>query len=162
MENGKITSELLLVIAANDSVTCALNTKENNFLEKLGWQRFKHLAKREKRLRCLQNQSKLRSCHTFQRFKCGCEAPKNNSYEHDIQLYDSSKKTKWKDAIAAELDQQMECEACKDLGLKSKSKPTPGFKKIRDNFVCDVKRDGSYKPRLVEDGYPTEVSLALD
>ena len=76
----------------------------------------------------------------------------NNSYEHDIQLDESNKNTKWKDVIAAELDQQMENETCKDLGHKSKSKPLIYFKKIRVHFVYDVKQDGHHKEILVLDG----------
>ena len=61
MREWDVTSESLSAIAADDPVACALNTKEHGFLEKPGWQRFKRLAKLEKRLLRLQNKDKLRS-----------------------------------------------------------------------------------------------------
>ena len=48
-EDGKITSDLLLVIAFDDPVTYSLHAKENNFLEDTGSQRFKQVTKRENR-----------------------------------------------------------------------------------------------------------------
>ena len=63
--------------------------------------------------------------------KIGYEVPKNNSYEHDIQLDESNKHTKWQEKFSADLDQQMKYETCKDLGRKSKAKPRTDFKKVR-------------------------------
>jgi hypothetical protein len=44
-ENGEIINEPQKVIAADDPVTCAIYAHENNLLDKLGWKRFKHIAK---------------------------------------------------------------------------------------------------------------------
>ena len=61
--------------------------------------------------------------------------PKNNSHEHDIQLDEYNKNTKWQYAIAAETDQKMEYETYKDLRHKHKAKPTTNFNNIRVHFV---------------------------
>ena len=49
-EKGKITNEPLSVIAADDPVTCAIYACENNLLETPGWQHFKSIAKRQKKM----------------------------------------------------------------------------------------------------------------
>jgi hypothetical protein len=43
--NGEITSEPLKVVAADDPVSCAIYTRENDLLNKPGWKRFKYIAK---------------------------------------------------------------------------------------------------------------------
>ena len=48
------------MIVADDPVTYAIYTRDNNLLDKAGWKRFAHLAKREKKLLRLQNQAKPR------------------------------------------------------------------------------------------------------
>ena len=45
----------------------------------------------------------------------------------------------------------------KDYGYKSK--PPPGYKKIRVHLVVDVKHDGRHKARLVADGHLTDIPL---
>jgi hypothetical protein len=60
-ESGEITSEPLKVIAADDPVSCAIYARENDLLDKPGWKRFKHIAKREKKFIRMVNQAKLRS-----------------------------------------------------------------------------------------------------
>jgi hypothetical protein len=47
-ENGEITTEPLLVIAANNPVTCAVYAREHDLLDVEGWKHFWNLAKREK------------------------------------------------------------------------------------------------------------------
>ena len=85
-ENGEITSEPLSIIGADDPVTCAIYARENKLLDKPGWKRFSRLAKREKKLLRLQNQAKLRSYRTSPRYKFGYELPRNNDYDHAIEL----------------------------------------------------------------------------
>jgi hypothetical protein len=36
-ENGEITNEPLMIIAADDPVSCAIYARENNLLDKPGW-----------------------------------------------------------------------------------------------------------------------------
>jgi hypothetical protein len=47
-ENGEITTEPLLVIAANNHVTCAAYAREHDLFDIKGWKRFQNLAKRKK------------------------------------------------------------------------------------------------------------------
>jgi hypothetical protein len=47
-ETGETTAEPLHLIAADDTVTCSIYARDNSLLDKLGWKRFKSLAKREK------------------------------------------------------------------------------------------------------------------
>jgi hypothetical protein len=58
-ETGELTHEPLPVIAADDPVTCALHAKENNLLDQPGWKGFKSIARRQKKLIWMVNQSKL-------------------------------------------------------------------------------------------------------
>ena len=60
-EGGEITSEPLTVIATDDPVSCAIYARENDLLDTPGWKRFKHIAKREKKVTRMVNQAKLRS-----------------------------------------------------------------------------------------------------
>jgi hypothetical protein len=66
-ENGQMTLEPLRVIAADDPVSCVLYARENGLLDKPGWKRFKHIAKREKKFTRMVNQAKLRSYNTASR-----------------------------------------------------------------------------------------------
>ena len=70
-DNGEITSDSLSVIEDDEHAAYTLHEKEHNILENPGWQRFKCLAKRQKRLLCLQNQAKLRLHCTAPRHKFG-------------------------------------------------------------------------------------------
>ena len=54
-ENGEITSDPLSIIAVDDPVTCDNYARDNNLLSNPGWERFKRLAKREKKLLRLTN-----------------------------------------------------------------------------------------------------------
>ena len=47
-ETGEITEEPLLIIAADDQVTCAAYAKKHNLLNLPGWKRFKNIAKNQK------------------------------------------------------------------------------------------------------------------
>ncbi len=70
-ENGEITSEPLSIIAADDPVTCAIYAQDNNLLDLEGWKRFKGIAKWEKKLLHMANQSKLHSYQTAPKYKFG-------------------------------------------------------------------------------------------
>jgi predicted secreted protein len=63
----------LRIIAANDSVTCAIYARENGMLDQPGWQRFKYIAKNEKKFTRMVNQAKLKSFHTAPKYKYGYE-----------------------------------------------------------------------------------------
>jgi len=55
-EDGKVTSEPLTIIAADDLVTCAIYARENDLLEHKGWKHFKGIARQDKKLLCVINQ----------------------------------------------------------------------------------------------------------
>jgi hypothetical protein len=77
-ENGEITTEPLLVIAADDPVTCAVYAREKNLLDVEGWKRFRNLAKQEKHL-----SKPLRHSHHTHRDDEGpspLKAPTNTQY----------------------------------------------------------------------------------
>jgi hypothetical protein len=60
-ENGEITTEPLLVIAADNPVTCAVYAREHDLLDVEGWKRFRNLAKHEKHFLHLIKQAKMKS-----------------------------------------------------------------------------------------------------
>jgi len=76
-ENGEVTGELLSTIAADNPVTCAIHARDYNLLDKPGWRRFCHLAKRQKKLFRMVNQAKLKSFRTAPRYKYGYEVPRD-------------------------------------------------------------------------------------
>jgi len=152
-ENGEITSEPLSVIAADDPVTCAIYARENNLLELEGWKRFRHIAKRQKKLFRMANQAKLRSYNTAPRFKYGFEIPRD--YKHAVWLDKRNGNTKWQDATKLELGQQDDYSTFRDVG----DTPPKGYKKIRVHLVFEVKHDGRHKARLVADGHLTDIPL---
>jgi hypothetical protein len=57
MGEWEITRELLKIIAADDTVTCAVYARENVLLDQPGWKRFKHLAKNKKKFTRMLNQA---------------------------------------------------------------------------------------------------------
>ena len=58
-ETGEISRESLTIIAADDPVTCAIYAKNKILLETIGWNRFKGIAKRQKKIFRFVNQAKL-------------------------------------------------------------------------------------------------------
>jgi hypothetical protein len=102
-EHGEITAEPRGTIAADDPVTCAINEKENNLLEFDGWKRLKSITKREKMLKQLIHQVKLRLYRTTQKFKYGFEFPRE--YNHAMELDKRNGKPKWTNATKLEMDQ---------------------------------------------------------
>lgn len=152
-ENGEITSEPLSVIAADDPVTCAIYARENNLLELEGWKRFRHIARRQKKMFRMANQAKLRSYNHAPRFKYGFEIPRD--YKHAVWLDKRNGNTKWQDATKLELGQQDDYSTFRDVGTT----PPKGYKRIRVHLVFDVKHDGRHKARLVADGHLTDIPL---
>ena len=154
-ENGEITIEPLVIIAADDPVSCAVYTRDNNLLDIDGWKRFHGIAKRQQKLQCMVNQAKLRSFRTSPQFKYSYEVPRD--FAHAKRLDDQCGNTLWMDATALELAQLHEYDTFKDYGLKGD--PPNGFKKICTHLVYDCKHDGHHKARMVTDGHLTEVPL---
>ena len=137
-EDGTYTYEPLKIIAADDPVTCALYAKKNNLLNTPGWKRFKDIAKRDMKMICMLNQSKLRSFRTSPIYKNGFRVPRNP--EEAILIDQQNGNTRWQDPMALELSQLQEYNTFKDLG-KGALGPE-GYKKIKVHMVYDVKHDG--------------------
>ena len=151
-ETGESTYEPLHLIAADDPVTCAIYAKENNLLEEEGWRRFKPIAKRQKKLVRLLNQTKLKASRQHPTFMYGYQIPR--SHDEALKLDTRNGNTKWQDAEQLELSQLEEYQTFKDMGKGLK--PLEGYKKITVHFVYAVKHDGRHKARLVAGGHLTE------
>ena len=104
----------------------------------------------------LQNQAKLRSSRTSPMHKFGHDVPRNNDYEHAVSIDKKNGNTKWADCIKLEIDQQHQCDTCKDIETGQAPKD---YKKIHAHFVFDVKYDGRHKSILVADMHLTDVLL---
>jgi hypothetical protein len=95
-EDGSITYEPLTTIAADDPVTCALYAKEKGLLQTDGWKRFKNIAKNDKKLERMLNQSKLKSIKQSPIYKFSYQVPRNS--REVAELDKRSGTTRWKDA----------------------------------------------------------------
>ena len=71
-ENGEITPEPLSIIAMDAPVACAVYARDNNLLDKPGWKRFRKIAKSQKKLLRMVNQSKLRLFCTAPKYMYIC------------------------------------------------------------------------------------------
>jgi hypothetical protein len=154
-ENGEITTEPLLVIAANNPVTCAVYAREHDLLDVKGWRRFRNLAKCEKHFLRLVKQAKMKSYHQSPKYKFGYRIPKD--YEEALKLDELNQNTKWEDATITEMSQLEEYECFIDAGIYGQDKPPDGHKKIRAHLVFDVKHDGRHKACYVAGGHLTDV-----
>ena len=158
-ETGEITFEPLSIIAADDPVTCAAYTKENDLLALEGWHRFRNLAKKDIFLARAIKQSKIRQVRTSQTYMFGYLIPRN--YMEAIQFDSENKKSKWYDAIKMEMESMREYKVFKkwDKAILDKHKKVmnsaKGYHMIKVHLVYAVKFDGRHKARLVADGHLT-------
>jgi hypothetical protein len=157
-ENGEITTEPLLVIAADDPVTCAVYAREHELLDVKGWRRFRNLAKHEKHFLRLVKQAKMKSYHQSPKYKFGYRIPKD--YEEALKLDELNQNTKWENATITKMSQLKEYECFIDAGIYGRDKPPDGHKKICAHLVFDVKHDGCHKARYVAGGHLTNVPNA--
>ena len=105
-ETGEITFEPLSITTADDSVTCATYTKENDLLALEGWHRFKNLAKKDRGLARGIKLSKIRQVRRSQTYVFGYLIPRN--YMEAKQFDSENKNSKWYDAIKSEMDSMRE------------------------------------------------------
>ena len=154
-ENGELTDEPLAIIAADDPVTCAIYARDKNLLDKPGWQRFRGIAKRQKKLFWMANQAKLRSFRTAPCFKYGYQIPPD--YIKAMELDSKNKNKKWHDATELEMALMKDYSVFLDKGKGAKI--PEGYKKIRVHLIYDVKHDGRHRARLVADGHLTDIPL---
>jgi hypothetical protein len=156
-ENGEITEESLRWMIQEDPITMAEYARDNNLLELEGWKSLKRIAKREKMLKRLVRQVKLRSFRTAPKYMYGYRVPRNydEAMEFDLQNGNSN----WSEATSLEMTQLHEYDVFIDRGLYTQIGIPSGFKKIRVHLVFAVKHDGRHKARLVADGHLTDVPL---
>ena len=83
--------------------------------------------------------------------------PHNSDHDHAISLDQKNGDHKWADCIKLEIDQQHQCDTCKDVGT---GQAPEGCKRIRVHFAFDVKHNGRHKARLVANGHLTDVPLS--
>jgi len=152
-ENGETSNKPLLVIAADDPVSCAIYAGQNDLLSQPGWKRFKSLAKRQKKMLREISLAKLRRPTTRVKFKYGYEVPKD--FRHAVDTDQCNDNTLWQDATKLELESMEAYQVFKDHGHKAT--PPPGYKVIRAHLIYDVKHDGRHKARLVADGHLTDI-----
>jgi hypothetical protein len=149
-ENGEVITEPLSTIAQGDPVTCALYPQEKGLLELPGWKRFKNkLARRQKKLFRMANQTKRRSFRTAPKYMYGIKIPRD--YQHALKLDARNGNRLWQECTALELVQLKEYRTFKDIGHGVP--PPEGYKKIRVHLVYVRKHDGRRKARLVADGH---------
>jgi hypothetical protein len=135
-DDGSRTWEPLDSIAEHDHAACALfaSDKTHNgerLIDQPGWQRFKKLAGRTKKLYRMINQAKLHSNQTKPVYQYGIQVPRN--HDKAVRIDQANGNTLWLKAERLELDQLDEYKAFKDLGRDTKA--PEGFKKIRVHFV---------------------------
>ena len=158
-ETGEITFEPLSIIAADDPVTCAAYTKENDLHALEGWHRFRSLAKKDKALARAIKQSKIRQVRRSQTYMFGYLIPRN--YMEAMQFDFENRNSKWYDAIKLEMESMSEYKVFKkwDKAILDKHKkvmnPPKGYHRIKVHLVFALKFDGRHKARLVADGHLT-------
>jgi hypothetical protein len=95
-ENGEITSEPLNIFGKDDPVTYAVYAREHGLLEGEGWKRFKGIAKREKKMLRMVNQSHIKATRNAPRYKFGYCIPCN--YNEAMQFDLKNGNTSWREA----------------------------------------------------------------
>jgi hypothetical protein len=92
-ENEEITSEPLNIFGKDDPVTCAVYAHEHGLLEEEGWKRFKGIAKREKKMLRMVNQSRVKVTRNAPRYKFGYRISRN--YDKVMQFDLKNGNTLW-------------------------------------------------------------------
>ena len=95
-ETSEVTSEPLSIIKADNPVTCALYSANNNMIEKERWKQFKSIAKRQNKLLQVVNQAKIISICTSPCYKYGFEVLWD--YSHAIELDKRNRNSWWQEA----------------------------------------------------------------
>jgi hypothetical protein len=120
-------------------VTCAVYARKHGLLEEEGWKRFKGIAKREKKMLRMVNQSRIKATRNASRYKFVYHIPR--SYNEAMEFDLKNGNTLWRDATDLEMLQLAEYNTFKDLGHKDTASPPAGYKKIRTHLVYDCKHN---------------------
>jgi hypothetical protein len=105
-ENGEITFEPLNIFGKDNPVTCAVYACEHGLLEEEGWKRFKGIAKHEKKMLRIVNQSRIKATRNAPRYKYGYRIPCN--YDEAMQFDLKNGNTLWREATNLEMSQLAE------------------------------------------------------
>jgi hypothetical protein len=70
-------SEPLNIFGKDDPVTCTVYAREHGLLGEEAWKRFKGIAKREKKMLRMVNQSRIKVTHNAPRYKFRYQIPCN-------------------------------------------------------------------------------------
>ena len=101
-ETGEITEEPLSIIAQDDPVTGAAYAKEHNLLHLHRWSMFKPIAKHQKTLTRVINQTKIRQVRRSATYQFGYLIPRD--YIHALELGKLNGNSRWYDATKKELN----------------------------------------------------------
>jgi hypothetical protein len=138
-------------------VTCTVYACEHGLLEEEGWKRFKGIAKREKKMLRMVNQSHIKATRNAPRYKFGYLIPCN--YDEAMQFDLKNGNTLWREATNLEMSQLAEYDTFRDLGHKDTAPLPTGYKKIHTHLVYDCKHDSRHKARMVADGHLMDIPL---
>jgi hypothetical protein len=97
-------------------VTCTVYAHEHGLLEEEGWRQFKGIAKREKKMLRMVNQSRIKATRNAPRYKFGYCIPSN--YDEAMQFDLKNGNTLWREATDLEMSQLTEYDTFRDLGHK--------------------------------------------
>jgi hypothetical protein len=156
-ENGEIMSEPLNIFGKDNPVTCAVYARKHGQLEEEGWKRFKGIAKCEKKMLRMVNQSRIKVTRNAPRYKFGYRIPR--LYNEALQFDLKNGNTLWREATNLEMSQLAEYDTFRDLGHKDTAPPLTGYKMICTHLVYDCKHDGRHKAWVVADGRLTDIPL---
>jgi hypothetical protein len=134
-----------------------LESVYSGLLEEEEWKRFKGIAKREKKMLRMVNQSRIKATRNTPRYKFGHRIPRNYSEAMQFDLRNGN--TLWQEATDLEMSQLAEYDTFRDLGHKDTASPPTGYKKIHTHLVYDCKHDGRHKAQMVADGHLTDIPL---
>jgi hypothetical protein len=157
-ENGEITSEPLNIFGKDDPVTCTVYACKHRLLEEAGWKRFKGIAKCEKKMLRMVNQSRIKVTRNAPGYKFGYRIPCN--YDEEMQFDLKNGNMLWQEATNLEMLQLAEYDSTfRDMGHKDTASPPTGYKKIHTHLIYDCKHDGRHKAQMVADGHLTDIPL---
>ena len=92
-EDGSKTYEPLAQMIADDPVTCALYAKEQGLLNQPGWKSLKGIAKRDKKMIRMLNQSKYKPYRRAPTYKNGYQVPRTP--EDAIEIDNNNTNIRW-------------------------------------------------------------------
>ena len=114
-------------------------------------------GRREKVIGRMINQTRLKNFRNRPRHKYGHQVPRD--HDEAVLIDEREGNTKWQDSEVLEINQLLECDTTKSLGIGA---PIPeGHTQIPCHIACDVKWDGRHKSRLVAGGHQTDTPLEL-